>query len=136
MQDKIDRILKVINLRSKLHSIEVRRNKCCIINRLRYPKTDSGRRRFIQDSYHSGFTNLYYLFHNFKLKNMEKSDFTFNDEGTVIFLTPVSERAFKWSSENISLRSWQDKNQIPIEPRMFDDIAEGIKEAGLTIEKY
>ncbi len=57
MADCIDHDMKVINLRAKLRAIEAKRadrsnvlrlNKC--LARLKYPKTDSGRRRFIQDS--------------------------------------------------------------------------------------
>jgi hypothetical protein len=42
MEDRIDHALKVINLRSKLQRIEVRKKK--------YPATDEGRRKYIQDS--------------------------------------------------------------------------------------
>ncbi len=49
--------MKVINLRAKLRTIEAKRadrSNVCKLNtclaRLKYPKTDSGRRRFIQDS--------------------------------------------------------------------------------------
>jgi hypothetical protein len=54
MEDRIDRAVRTIFLRRKLHFIEARRNKNSklksIVSRLEYPKTDRGRRRFIQDS--------------------------------------------------------------------------------------
>lgn len=57
MKANIDHDMKVINLRAKLQFIEAERAKrsnVCKLNkflaRLKYPKTDSGRRRFIQDS--------------------------------------------------------------------------------------
>jgi len=57
VEDPIDLDMKVINLRAKLRAIEARRadrSNVCKFNkflaRVRYPKTDRGRRRFIQDS--------------------------------------------------------------------------------------
>jgi hypothetical protein len=60
-------------------------------------------------------------------------DFIFKDSGTRVFLTPLSEKALKWSSENINAAIWQNTDSIEIESRLFDDIAEAIKRDGLTL---
>ena len=63
-----------------------------------------------------------------------KTDFNILDSGNIIFLTPVTERAKVWIFDNLELEEWQGSDQIPIEPRMFEDIKAGIILAGLKIE--
>ena len=63
-----------------------------------------------------------------------KTDFHIRNEGTIVFLLPESERAEQWISNNIPLESWQDKNNIPIESRMFEEIHKAIISEGLLIE--
>lgn len=65
-----------------------------------------------------------------------ETDFIFKNHGAIVTLTPLSKKALKWSSENIDTVSWQNPDSIEIEPRLFDDIAEGIKRDGMTLEKY
>jgi hypothetical protein len=62
-----------------------------------------------------------------------KTDFEFSNVGTIVFIQPLSAEARKWSTENIIVESWQNPDNIEIEPRLFDDIAEGIKDAGLSL---
>ena len=62
-----------------------------------------------------------------------KTDFNILDSGNIIFLTPVTERAKVWIFDNLELEEWQGSDQIPIEPRMFEDIKAGIILAGLKI---
>jgi hypothetical protein len=62
-------------------------------------------------------------------------DFKVRDCGTVVLLRPMSERASEWIDNNIDLEPWQDKFQIAIEPRMFPDIAEGIRSDGMTFNE-
>ena len=54
---------------------------------------------------------------------------------SLLLLYPISLAGEAWIKENIYLENWQDNGRIAIEPRYFDDIYEGIKEAGLTIKK-
>ena len=63
-----------------------------------------------------------------------KADFNISDSGTIIFLTPVTERGKNWIDDNLELEEWQGSDRIPIEPRMMQDIKAGIILAGLKIE--
>jgi hypothetical protein len=63
-----------------------------------------------------------------------KTDFEVQTSLSVVFLTPVSNRAEAWIYDNLELENWQGSDQIPIEPRMFEDIKAGIILAGMKIE--
>ncbi len=62
-----------------------------------------------------------------------KTDFIFHNEGTLIMLLPQTDQAQQWINENLQLDTWQNSQRPAIEPRMFDDICEGIRRDGLTI---
>ena len=68
-------------------------------------------------------------------KQMNTPDFYFNNCGTIITLTPQTDKARQWIKQNLQLDSWQDPDQVPIEPRLFDDIHAGIINDSLTIEQ-
>jgi hypothetical protein len=65
---------------------------------------------------------------------MANIDFYFRNAISFISLMPVSIRAEQWVKENINLESWQDKNEISIEPRMFEEIYEGLINLGMIIK--
>ena len=65
---------------------------------------------------------------------MVKTDFYFRNAISFISLMPVSIRAELWVKENITLEEWQDKNEIAIEPRMFEDMYKGLIKIGMVIE--
>jgi hypothetical protein len=65
---------------------------------------------------------------------MGKTDFYFKNAISFISLMPVSIRAELWVKENINLESWQDKNEISIEPRMFEGIHEALLRLGMIVE--
>lgn len=66
--------------------------------------------------------------------NMGKIDFYFRNAISFISLMPVSPRAEVWVNKNIILESWQDKNEISIDPRMFKDIYDGLIRLGMTVK--
>jgi hypothetical protein len=65
---------------------------------------------------------------------MGKTDFYFRNAISFISLMPVSIRAELWVKENITLEDWQDKNEISIEPLMFDDMYKGLIRLGMVVE--
>lgn len=65
-----------------------------------------------------------------------KVDFYFRNEISLIILIPESEKAKEWVTDNLPLENWQNENNIPIEPRYFPDIMEGIKADGLTVKLF
>lgn len=66
--------------------------------------------------------------------SMGKIDFYFRNAISFISLMPVSPRAEVWVNRNIILESWQDKNEISIEPRMFEDIYDGLIKLGMIVK--
>lgn len=62
-------------------------------------------------------------------------DFYYREEGTLTLLYPKTETARSWARENLHRDPWQDKDEdeIAIEPRMFEDILDGIQAGGFTI---
>lgn len=65
---------------------------------------------------------------------MNTIDFFVINAFTVILLMPQTDQAKEWVNENLQVQDWQNKKQIAIEPRYFDDIYEGILNEGMTIE--
>jgi hypothetical protein len=65
---------------------------------------------------------------------MANVDFYFRNAITFISLMPVSVRAELWVKENINLESWQDKNEISLEPPIFKDIYEGLINSGMIVK--
>lgn len=62
-------------------------------------------------------------------------DFTATNHGSIILLTPVTDEANTWVNEHLQVEGWQTLGtSIAIEPRYFDDIVEGIRNDGLTID--
>ena len=66
--------------------------------------------------------------------SMANTDFYFRNSISFISLMPVSIRAELWVKQNINLESWQDKNEIAIEPRMFDDMYKGLINLGMIVK--
>jgi len=64
----------------------------------------------------------------------QKVDFYVRNEFSIIMLLPESERAKDWINDNISLDDWQNKANIAIEPRYFDDIFQALQNEGMTLE--
>ena len=56
-------------------------------------------------------------------------NFTVSDEGTVVFITPVSDVARQWVDENLSIEPWMWMGSgFAIEHRYADDILEAMNE--------
>jgi hypothetical protein len=66
--------------------------------------------------------------------SMANTDFYFRNAISFISLMPVSIRAELWVKQNINLESWQDKNEIAIEPRMFDEMYKGLINLGMIVK--
>ena len=50
------------------------------------------------------------------------------DAGSVVLITPISEEARKWVSENVAAEPWQWLDgRLACEPRMVDDLLEGVE---------
>jgi hypothetical protein len=64
----------------------------------------------------------------------QQTDFEVKNCSSLIMLYPVTKNAFNWINENLYLEDWQQNNNVAIEPRFFEDIFEGITQAGLTIK--
>jgi len=63
-----------------------------------------------------------------------KTDFKFNDGGSIILLHPLTEKAQNWICENVYYEPWQKfGNGIGIEPRLFEVIFTAIQNENLTI---
>ena len=64
------------------------------------------------------------------------ADFVLHNEGSIVLLEPETDEAKAWAEEHID----QDNSYQPLwptvllEPRYVQDILEGIKEIGLTVE--
>jgi hypothetical protein len=65
---------------------------------------------------------------------MANIDFYFRNAISFTLLMPISNRAEQWVTKNIKLESWQDRNEIAIEPRMFEDIYEGLINSGMIVK--
>jgi hypothetical protein len=60
---------------------------------------------------------------------MKQTNFLVTDEGTVVFITPVSDSARRWVDENLSLEPWMWMGSgFAIEHRYADDILEAMNE--------
>jgi hypothetical protein len=64
---------------------------------------------------------------------MTESDFYFRNEGSILMILPVSQDAKTWTTDHVHLEDWQNPNHFAVEPRYFDDLAEGITSDGLTL---
>lgn len=60
-------------------------------------------------------------------------DFRFANHGSICILTPVSDDAEAWISENISNDAMTWGGGVVIEPRYVAPILEGIEEAGMVV---
>ena len=59
----------------------------------------------------------------------KQTNFMVMDEGTVVFITPVSETARQWVDENLSIEPWMWMGSgFAIEHRCADDILEAMNE--------
>lgn len=65
-----------------------------------------------------------------------KTDFTVQNEGSIILLHPDTEPAIRWVEDNIGQANGYQPYwpTVVIEPRYVRDIIEGIQAEGLTIE--
>jgi hypothetical protein len=64
-----------------------------------------------------------------------ETDFYFRNDNSIILLFPKSVSAQIWINDHVALDTWQDSDNIAIEPRIFDDIVAGTNEEGLTISQ-
>lgn len=64
-----------------------------------------------------------------------KTDFLYRNDDSIITLLPQTDKAKKWTSENIPLELYQDEEQVCIELRFFSAISNTITSDGLTIER-
>jgi hypothetical protein len=62
----------------------------------------------------------------------EKVDFFVRFCGSIIMLIPDTDTAREWVADFINIDEWQNPDQIAIDPRYWDAIAEGIQEATLS----
>lgn len=63
------------------------------------------------------------------------SDFTVQDESSIIIVTPNNEEAQAWLDENVigpETQTWG--RGVVVEPRYFNDLMHGIVGAGFTVE--
>lgn len=60
-------------------------------------------------------------------------DFTASNHGSIILLTPLTAEANTWVDEHLPEDVQTLGRSIAIEPRYFDDIVEGIRADGLSI---
>lgn len=59
----------------------------------------------------------------------KQTNFMVTDEGTVVFITPVSDVARQWVDENLSLEPWQYLGDgFGIEHRYADEIIQAMAE--------
>lgn len=64
-------------------------------------------------------------------------DFYFQDNGSIILLTPLSKPAKNWTKENVYYEHWQlFGDSIAMEPRSFEEVFEGITDAEFRISPY
>ena len=68
------------------------------------------------------------------IKTMNAPDFKLRNLFSLVLLYPVSKKAEQWTNRNISDDCNTLGGGIAIEPRYFEDIYEGIKDAGLTLK--
>ena len=62
------------------------------------------------------------------------SDVSVNDHGSVIGLTPMSEAADAWFSENVAAEPWQCWGPtVWVDHRFADAIIEGLREEGFSV---
>ena len=61
------------------------------------------------------------------------TDFLIVDHGSVVTVRPLTEAAKDWMAENVALPDWGGWN-VPVEPRYFPDLLNGIVEAGFSIK--
>lgn len=64
---------------------------------------------------------------------METTDFTFRDEGTIVYLRPLTDAARAWVSMNLQRESWQDPDNVPIDQWYFWVVAIAIRAEGLVL---
>jgi hypothetical protein len=64
---------------------------------------------------------------------IEKPDFVFSDEGSIVMLQPVSDAAKDWADENLPDDRLVWGPHVIVEHRYFADIAEGIEADGLVL---
>jgi hypothetical protein len=65
----------------------------------------------------------------------ETPDVTVTSYRTVLLLNPESEAGEQWIRDNVHAESWQwFGGSLALEPRYMDDVACGIRDAGLSIE--
>jgi hypothetical protein len=62
------------------------------------------------------------------------ADFTVQNEGSILILFPNNHEAQEWIEEHIPADAQRWGTGIVIELRYFEDIRQGILEAGLEIE--
>ena len=62
------------------------------------------------------------------------TDIKIEDCGTIVMITPISRKGKKWVKENMQYESWQALgNGIASDPRMAQNVIEGMKEARLKL---
>lgn len=66
---------------------------------------------------------------------MNKSDFHYRDNGTIITLIPLNAKAKDWIKSNLQIEIWQDVECLPIDHRMFYPILDEIITEGFITEK-
>lgn len=62
------------------------------------------------------------------------ADFTANDQGTIVLLTPETKAGKTWAKKHLPSGAMQFGGAIVIEHRYADDILTGIADDGLLVE--
>lgn len=61
-------------------------------------------------------------------------DVRFENHGTIGIIQPLTNAGRDWIDENVETESWQwIAGGLACEPRMMDDIAQGMADAGLQL---
>lgn len=64
---------------------------------------------------------------------MKTKDFIYSDTGSIIWLTPKTRKAVKWIERNLIQESFVNPDNVPIDPRYFDEVYEAIQRNDLLI---
>jgi len=64
-----------------------------------------------------------------------KTDFYYQNCGTIILLKPQTKYAKDWVNNNLQVESWQNNTfGVAIEPRYFEAIIDAIRDEGIGIK--
>jgi len=68
-------------------------------------------------------------------KEESVTDFEVVFDPSLPLLIPKSQAAHEWVKNNVEVSPWQSHSRIAVEPRYLEDLLQGIKDAGFTLEQ-